>query len=85
MGLLDSVKQRIRPAAPEEITAAPAGAGPDAAPGSQPPADLDALEARSTIDEKNGVLETNVEAGVATIEAAQAIWGKSGRWIVIVA
>ena len=85
MGFLDAVKQRIRAVASEEITAAPAGAGPEAAPGSQRPADLDALEARSTIDEKNGVLETNVEAGVTTIEAAQAIWGKSGRWVVIVA
>ena len=85
MGLLDAVKQRIRAVAPEEITTAPTGAGPEAAPGSQLPTDPDALEARSTIDEKNGVLETNVEAGVATIEAAQAIWGKSGRWIVIVA
>ena len=85
MGFLDAVKKRIRTAASEEITATPAGAGPETTPGIQRPADLDALEARSTIDEKNGVLETNVEAGVTTIEAAQAIWGKSGRWVVIVA
>ena len=35
MGFLDAVKQRIRAVASEEITAAPAGAGPEPAPGSQ--------------------------------------------------
>ena len=71
MGFADSLKSPFKSTAGETEAVDPAEhrSAPDG-------------DAQSTaIDEKHS--EVLVEGGVTTIEAAQAIWGKSGRWIVI--
>ncbi|KAJ9136590.1 Siderochrome-iron transporter [Pleurostoma richardsiae] len=75
MGFIGAVQRQFRPSAAED--------------GEVPPQD-DAMHRTETSgagddqpDEKRVVQEQTIEAGVSTIEAAQAIWGKTGRWIVI--
>ncbi|KAI1391768.1 MFS general substrate transporter [Hypoxylon trugodes] len=69
------------------------GAGPlDEPPTSKPvnvplhhEQEIDEVNAeQATVDtEKHAISSVPVETGTTTIEAAQAIWGKKGRWLVI--
>ncbi|KAL1878106.1 hypothetical protein VTK73DRAFT_8067 [Phialemonium thermophilum] len=68
MGFVDAVKSRIRPTA----------AADDADAVAEVPAQAD--ENAVDMDEK---LPHTEQTGVATIEAAQAIWGKTGRYLII--
>ena len=72
MGFLDAVRSQLRPM--------PTEAEPH---DEHNPADAGVEEQNvvEVTDEKH--VEEPVETGVSTIEAAQAIWGKTGRWLVI--
>ena len=85
MGLVNAIQSQFRPAAASTQAVAVSGseAKPEHVADSKPAGDLDAME-KAVIDEKDAVLTTPVEAGVAGIEAAQAIWGRSGRWLIII-
>ena len=78
MGFADSVKRQFRPSPVDGMEEPPSTAD------EQRPADPE-IAADEPRDEKQMMQEENkVDTGVATIEAAQAIWGKRGRWFVIV-
>jgi hypothetical protein len=74
---LNGIKSRFRGARDE----------PHVAPATVP---SDEVHEMSTVDppgehdDMEKQLGTTVDQGVLTIEAVQAIWGKKGRWLIIV-
>lgn len=71
MGFLESVRSHVRPTSgvAAEVAEMP------------PPGAVDGMQ-----DEENFAHQQNPvgETGVQAMEAAQAIWRKTGRWLVIV-
>lgn len=79
MGFADSIKRQFRPSPVEDGMDVPPSTA-DEHRGADPE-----LAADETRDEKRiAQEEAKVDTAVATIEAAQAIWGKRGRWFVII-
>ena len=78
MGFSDSIKRQFRPT-PVDVVVVPPSTADEHRAGDP---ELGADEPR---DEKEMMQEENkVDTGVATIEAAQAVWGTRGRWFVII-
>lgn len=76
MAILSNLKNRLRPGSQAEESTA-AGAGTEIA----------AHETRAAGNEDEDTEKqavTTTETGVGAIEAAQAIWGKKGRWLIII-
>ncbi|KAI5456838.1 hypothetical protein BGZ63DRAFT_428279 [Mariannaea sp. PMI_226] len=75
MGFIDAVRRQLRPLPVDEMVE-------DVNAGNSVPLETPDDDAVNATDEKNIGVNT-VEAGVSGIEAAQAIWGKRGRWLII--
>ncbi|OAA64579.1 Major facilitator superfamily domain, general substrate transporter [Niveomyces insectorum RCEF 264] len=74
MGVLESVRRQFRPVSDTVVEVAP----PNEGTGTAVPAVEDVQ------NEKNAAQQAeSKDVGVETVEAAQAIWGKKGRWLEI--
>ena len=74
MGLLDTVKTQLRPAVAEQ--ASPLDEDHEIEEG------LEMSPSRVEVEKPTDV-NAATETGVVTIEAAQAVWGKRGRYLII--
>ncbi|KAK6063410.1 ENB1 protein [Seiridium cupressi] len=76
--VVNGIKSRLRHTSPNDQ---------DAVSSANPTAESNAAQPEGSIvdhDDTEKQIAAPVEQGVTTIEAAQAIWGKKGRWLVII-
>jgi hypothetical protein len=77
MAILAGLKNHLKPGSPAEDNTT-------THPVPEIIADGESQEVDQDHDDSEKQVGMPVEAGVGAIEAAQAIWGKKGRWLIII-